>query len=177
MSARERNMAVKLSHIIIPVKSAEEMKKAAAFFVDVIGLHLRDGMPDEGLATGTDVWTKYGQRFPDRILHLMDDYDTFVDIVFYDNKPVCFARGIGSGKGPALAFRVPDIRQAWDKLKDYPVQPVYDPCRYPEEGGLLSGHSEPWLGEYLAFCAVNIGRVSEDGEEQVIELCEMKKNG
>lgn len=169
-------MAVKISHIIIPVKNAEEMKKAGKFFVNVIGLHIRDGMSDEGLVTGTDVWTKYGQRFPDRILHLMDDYDTFVDIVHYDNKPICFAKGVGSGKGFALAFRVPDIREAWGKLKEYPVQPVYDPCSYPEAEGLLSEGTEPWLGQYLAFCAVDIGRVSEDGPEQVIELCEMKKN-
>jgi len=50
-------MAVKISHIIIPVKSAEEMKKTGDFFVNVIGLHIRDGLDPGGLVTGTDIWT------------------------------------------------------------------------------------------------------------------------
>jgi catechol 2,3-dioxygenase-like lactoylglutathione lyase family enzyme len=106
-------MPVKISHIVIPVKSVEEMKKAGEFFVNVIGLHIRDGLPPDGLVTGTDIWTEQGIRKPDRILHLLDDYDTFVDVVLYETQPVCFAKGVGSGKGVALAFRVPDIKEAW----------------------------------------------------------------
>jgi len=172
-------MAVKISHIIIPVKSVAEMKKAGEFFVNVIGLHVRDGMPADGLVTGDSVWTDRGMRGADRILHLMDDYDTFVDVVYYVNRPTCFAKGIGSGKGFALAFQVPDIKKTWGKLKDYPVQPVFDPMPYfagPEPKKSKSAWGkEPWLGEYFGFCALNMGRVSEDGDEQIIELCEMKK--
>jgi hypothetical protein len=169
-------MAVKISHIIIPVKSVEEMRKAGEFFVNVIGLHIRDGLPADGFPTDADIWTEQGIRKPDRILHLLDDYDTFVDIVYYKNRPTSFTKGIGSGKGFALAFRVPDIKKAWGKLKDYPVQPVCDPITYSDEPEpVIMEGKEPWLGEYFAFCALNMGRVSEDGEEQVIELCEMKK--
>ena len=172
-------MSVKISHIIIPVKSAEEMKKAGEFFVNVIGLHVRDAgglMGIGGVATGVNIWTESGARKPDRILHLLDDFGTFVDIVFYEDRPVSFAKGIGSGKGFALAFQVPDIKKTWDKLKDYPVKPINDPIHYRDKSEpLFLAGAEPWMGEYLAFCAVNIGRVSEDGEEQVIELCEMKK--
>jgi len=169
-------MAVKISHIIIPVKSVEEMKKAGEFFVNVIGLHIRDGVPADGLATEPDIWTERGVRLPDRILHLLDDYDTFVDIVLYNDRPACFAKGVGSGKGFALAFQVPDIKKTWGKLKNYPVQPVYDPMTYSEDPEPIPlGSKEPWMGEYFAFCALNMGRVSEDGEEQIIELCEMKK--
>ena len=169
-------MSVKISHIIIPVKSEEAMKKAGEFFVNVVGLHIRDGFPTDGVVTGTDIWTENGFRKPDRILHLLDDHDTFVDVVYYKNRATSFAKGIGNGKGIALAVRVPDIKEAWGKLKDYPVQPVFDPQTYSDkpEPIIMEG-KEPWLGEYFAFCAVDMGRVSEDGEEQIIELCEMKK--
>jgi catechol 2,3-dioxygenase-like lactoylglutathione lyase family enzyme len=167
-------MAVKISHIIIPVKSVEEMKKARKFFVDVIGLHVRDGMDDSGWVTEADIWNGEDQRFPTRILHLLDDYGTFVDLVLYENRPVSWAKGVGSGKGFALAFQVPDEQKTWSKLKDYPAQPVYAPGPYPDAGPVLSS-KEPWLGVSHSFFAINIGRVSEDGEEQVIELCEMKK--
>ncbi|MFC1862586.1 VOC family protein [Thermodesulfobacteriota bacterium] len=169
-------MSVKISHIIIPVKSVEEMRKAGEFFINVIGLHIRDGLPADGFATGTDIWTEQGFRKPDRILHLLDDFDTFVDIVYYENRPTSFTKGVGSGKGFGLAFRVPDIKKAWDKCKDYPVKPVCDPITYSDEPeAVIMEGKEPWLGEYFAFCALDMGRVSEDGEQQIIELCEMKK--
>jgi len=175
-------MAVKISHIIIPVKSVEEAKKAKDFFVNVIGLHTRE-WPDSpgepvhsGHPPGVSIWNERGMRFPDHILHLLDDYGMFVDIVVYNNRPTCFAKGVGSGKGCAIAFQVPDIKKTWGKLKDYPVQPVYDPKTYTDETvPSMRGGKEPWMGEYFAFCALNMGRVSEDGEEQIIELCEMKK--
>jgi len=173
-------MGVKISHIIVPVKSAEEMKKAGEFFINVIGLHLRDGMDIGSPPLGLDIWTDRGMRMPDRALHLLDDHDTFVDIVAYDDRPVSFGKGIGSGKGVAIAFRVDDVKKTWAKLKDYPVQPIYTPAGYsddPERPGdpVMKETKEPWLGKYFAFCAVNIGRVSEDGEEQIIELCDMKR--
>ena len=172
-------MAVKISHIIIPVKSPEAMKTAGEFFVNVIGLHVRDvaGLMDTGgVATGADIWTESGVRKPDRILHLLDDFGTFVDIVFYKDRPVSFAKGIGSGKGFALAFQVPDIKKTWDKLRKYPAKPSTDPMLYAEKPEpFVTAGTEPWLGDTFAFFAVNIGRVSEDGEEQVIEICQMKK--
>lgn len=172
-------MAVKISHIVIPVKNAEEMKKAGDFFVNVIGLHVRDVgglMGIGGVATGVDTWAESGLRKPDRILHLLDDFGTFVDIVLYEGRPVSFAKGVGSGKGFALAFQVPDIKKTWDKMKKYPVKPTNDPMPYSDKPEpFVSAGKEPWMGELFAFCALNMGRVSEDGEEQVIELCEMKK--
>jgi hypothetical protein len=61
-------------------------------------------------------------------------------------------------------------------LKDYPVTPCCDPGLYSEkpEPIIMEG-KEPWLGESMAFCALKMGRISEDGEEQVVELCQMKK--
>jgi len=168
-------MAVKISHIIIPVKSVEEMKKAGEFFVNVIGLHIRDGMPADGFTTEPDIWIERDIRFPNRILHLLDDYGTFVDVVLYENRPISYAKGIGSGKGFALAFQVPDIKKTWGKLKDYPAQPTYAPGSYPSDNGPLTDGKEPWLGVSHSFFALNMGRVSEDGEEQIIELCEMQK--
>ena len=147
-------MSVKISHIIIPVKSVEEMRKAGEFFVNVIGLHIRDGLPADGFATETDIWTEQGIRKPDRILHLLDDHDTFVDIVYYENRNTSFTKGIGSVKGFGLAIRVPDIKKAWGKLKDYPVQPVCDPITYSDEHEpVIMEGKEPWWGEYLAFFA------------------------
>jgi hypothetical protein len=165
-------MAVKISHVIVPVNSFESMLRARDFFVNVIGLHVRYGMPPDGVATNADIWKEEETRFPDRILHLMDDYGTFVDIVFYDKRPVSYAKGIGSGKGLALAFQVPDEKQVWDKIKEYPAQVAFAPGDYPT---LMQELEEPWLGVSHSFFAIDIGRVSEDGEEQMIELCEMKK--
>jgi hypothetical protein len=172
-------MAVKISHIIIPVKSEEAMKRAGDFFVNCIGLHVRDvaGLMDmTGVATDVDIWTESGFRKPDRILHLLDDYGTFVDVVLYVDRPVSFAKGIGSGKGFALAFQVPDLNKTWAQLKEYDVKPCTDPIKYAEEPEpFVTAGTEPWMGDTFAFCAFNMGRVSEDGEQQVIEICEMKK--
>jgi catechol 2,3-dioxygenase-like lactoylglutathione lyase family enzyme len=177
--SKEGKMAVKISHIIIPVKNAEEMKKAGEFFINVIGLHLRDGMDIEGPSLGVDNWTDRGMRLPDRAIHLLDDFGTFVDIVSY-NRPISYAKGIGSGKGFALAFQMPDIKKTWASLKNYPTQPIYTIGPYGDDpdkpGDPIMPHSkEPWLGKYFAFFTVDIGRVSEDGEEQIIEICEMKE--
>lgn len=165
-------MAVKISHVIIPVQSFEAMKKARDFFVDVIGLHVREGMPVDGVVTGADIWKEQETRFPDRILHLMDDFGTFVDVVLYEGRPISYAKGVGSGKGFALAFQVPDEQRVWEKAKEYPAQPAFAPGGYPT---LLQAMKEPWMGVSHSFFAVDIGRVSEDGEQQFIELCEMKK--
>lgn len=165
-------MSVKISHIIIPVKNVEAMMQARDFFVDVVGLHVRHGMPTEGVITGADIWKEEEIRFPDRIMHLMDDHGTFVDVVLYDNRPVSYTKGLGSGKGFALAFQVENEKQVWDKLRDYPTQVAFAPGSYPE---LLEEMEEPWLGVSHSFFGIDIGRVSEDGEMQMIELCEMKK--
>ncbi len=164
-------MAVKISHIIIPVKSPEEMRKAGEFFVNVIGLHRRDGFDEGGVPTQADIWKEQDLRKPDRVLHLLDDYDTFIDIVYYKDRVVSYAKGVGRNKGVCVAIRVPDLKQAWSKLKDYPVTPVFDPGKYSEktEPIIMEG-KEPWLGDSFAFCALNMGRVSEHGEEQPIEI-------
>jgi catechol 2,3-dioxygenase-like lactoylglutathione lyase family enzyme len=162
-------MVVKLGHVVIEVKSEEEMKKAKDFFINVIGLHVREGMPADGVEPGTDIWSEISLSYPDRVLHLLDDFGSFVDLVYAKRKPICFARGVGSGKGVAIAFEVPDLKKTWAKLKDYPVQPILYPKPYHDPEHKLK-KNPLWC-----FIALDMGRVSEDGEQQIIQLGESRE--
>jgi len=166
-------MSTKICHIIIPLKDDKEIDKAKDFFINVLGLSLRG---DTGPMTESpnDVWTDEGQRLPDRAVHLMDNSDTFIDLVGYNNRPVSYAKGIGSGKGIAIALRVDSVEETWGKIKDYTkdytVQPVYEPLPYPEWGLKFMKKTE---GHY-SFCSLNMGKVSDDGEEQILEIVDWK---
>ena len=168
-------MAVKITHIIIPLKNDEEIDKARDFFVKVLGFHMRNdsGHMDKGGAK--DVLTEDGIRRPDRACHLVDDHDTFIDLVGYNNRPVCYTRGLGSGKGIAVAIGVDNVEETWAKMKelkdDYPVRPIFEPRPYAKEA-LDRMHKKE--GHY-SFISLDMGRVSDDGEEQILEIVDWKE--
>ena len=162
-------MATKISHVVIPVKNREEINKARDFFVNVIGLHVvRDTIDFPGGEGKVAIRNESDLVFPDHACHLGDDYGTFVDVVAYDDRPVSYAQGIGSGKGVAFGFQVDDIEKTWVSLKDYPVRPISEPMAYPNPEFMDKETA------FFAFFALNMARTSDDGEEQVLEINQWK---
>lgn len=173
-------MATRITHIIIPVKDIEALHRVRDFFVNVMGLHeiknpkgkVRGlGAFPGGKLPFSDPPTKAESRMPTSAAHLFDDNNVLLDVVVFENKPVLYAEGTGSGEGVGLGFRVDDIKKTWKAAtKDESVKPIFDPISYPDYVLEDLACSEA----YFAFFAVDIDRRSADGPQQIIEITENK---
>ena len=149
-----------LHHILIPVKNQEQINKARDFFVNILGFKVIRESATLGKFPKIEM-TEAEKRLPDYYCHLMDENNSCIDLVAFDEEsPI---------KGIALGFQVDKIHETWDHLKDYPVKYIYDPISYGEWAlkslGLKSG--------YFAFFGLKMGGIPHDGEEQLIELIEL----
>jgi catechol 2,3-dioxygenase-like lactoylglutathione lyase family enzyme len=156
-------VATKINFITIPV-NPEELDKVRDFFVNVMGLH------EAGREVPrSDPKTEAERRLPDHCRHLFDDNNIMLDLVAFDNRPVVYAEGIGSGKGISIGIEVDDIKKTWKSaLRNSRVKPILDPVSYPKNVLESIGLSEG----YFAFFAVDAARISDDGPEQIIGISE-----
>ncbi len=158
-------MSTSIRHIIIPVKNMDEMRKGRDFFVNVLGLKLQK----EG--KGRTPNPKKGEeeankRLPPYYCHIVDEAGLKIDLVVYEDGKANY------GQGVVLGFNVENIHGIWDTaVKNYPVRPIFDPISYPEWLVGTLGHKEA----YFAFFGLKMGRISNDGEDQIIELVEHKR--
>jgi catechol 2,3-dioxygenase-like lactoylglutathione lyase family enzyme len=158
-------MGTTLRHIVIPVKDLEELHKARDFFVNVIGLRLqKEGEAKTPKPKMNEV--EADRRLPSHYCHIVDENGLKIDLVAYDDGIVSY------GKGVVIGFNVDDINATWDTaLKGGSVRPIFDPISYPEWLTPTLGHKEA----YFAFMGLQMGRISNDGEEQIIELVEHRQ--
>jgi catechol 2,3-dioxygenase-like lactoylglutathione lyase family enzyme len=162
---RRAEVATRLHQIIIPVKNIEEMNRARDFFVNVLGLEVQRETATLGKIPKPKM-TEADRRFPDHFCHMVDKAGLIIDLVVYDDGDVSY------GKGVAIGFEVDDIQATWDAApKGYPVRPIFDPISYGESILPIVGHKEA----YFAFLGLKMGRISNDGEEQILQIMERRK--
>ena len=144
---------LKLHHVVIPVKDVGKAKK---FFLDLgLKVVVEGRTPPEVKAASEDL--------PDEICFLVDDNGVGIDLVSYDKE-------CPYGGGLAIAYEVDNLRQRWDSFKDKPeIRYVCSPAAYNEEACKVMNIK----GGAFAFISAMLGRISNDGEEQPVELNEI----
>jgi hypothetical protein len=110
--------------------------------------------------------TEADRRLPDHFCHIVDEAGLIIDLVAYDDGIVSY------GKGVVIGFNVDDINATWDTaLKGGSVRPIFDPISYGELVLPVVGHKEA----YFAFFGLTMARISNDGEEQILQIMESRK--
>lgn len=144
------------THNLTAVKEPEHMNKARDFFINVLGfkLYRETKVPRVKGA-------KESKFLPDRVCQLVSENGRTMKLCYFD-------QGCPWGGGPTLSFRVENLQATWNSLKGCPVKCIVEPTTFGEVSKLLGAEHG-----YFSFFSIDMGRISKDGEGQVIEMVEL----